>query len=542
MIFLIGVVFVPAILLTLSDTSYSLSKFLPTTTVFDSNMNTTLSQCLPSGPVDLNWYPPAQTMINNLSTVLNGSGIYDFVFNSSSTPSDLPYSTYNWCNMPHVRAKEYQVPDKDYQLEYVEVVRYHSHDTFLSRTDQFLQIHRHHKRTPYAANLFPNEQQSWYCSDSSLYYYATTPSPSESNNAEAAQINWAITPPPLHPFSGNSAILNSTCQFPQITGGGLLDSLQHGSDLGSVYIDLLHFLPSTYDADRITFRVTNNVITSQVASQVAAGLYPSLAGDSLPVIVQPSTIDSLEPTYSCPAATKLYASYGVGSSNPAWLAHLNASSTKSLFATLDTISGVNASDPAWHTWVDHYFDNLSAKLCHAKQLDCDPTNSSLCITTDLADDIFRRGLYEYSYIYRDNSSSLPASTASFGIFLAELAQNLRQVLGSQHSDTAKSTTMNNILWRHNIAHDGSISRLLSILQLDVMVWPGMGSEVVFELWKSQSSGCWFVRILWKGQVLKSSNPTLSGAGGMIPVQQFLGYVDGLVGEKAVKVPSLCSTK
>lgn len=309
-----------------------------------------------------------------------------------------------------------------------------------------------------------------------------------------------------------------------------------------MYIDLLHFLPSTYDANKLSFRVTNNVITSQVAGQVAAGLYPSLAGDSVPVIVQPSSIDSLEPTYSCPAATKLYASYGVGSSNPAWLAPLNASSTKSLFAILDTISGVNASDPAWHNWVDHYFDNLSAKLCHAKQLDCDPTNSSLCITPELADAIFRRGLYEYSYIYRDNSSSLPASTASYGIFLAELAQNIRHAMSAQSSDIAASTITNSILWRHNIAHDGSISRLLSILQLDMMVWPGMGSEVVFELWKSRSSGCWFVRILWKGEVLKSSSPTLNGEGGMISAQQFLGYIDGLVGEKAVKVPGLCGTK
>lgn len=123
-IFLSGVIFVPAILLTLSDTSYSPLRILPITAISSSSMNTNLSQCLPSGPVDLSWYSPAQTMVNNLSTVLNGSGIYDFVFNSSSTPSDLPYSTYNWCNMPHVRAKEYQVPDKDYQLQYVELVRY----------------------------------------------------------------------------------------------------------------------------------------------------------------------------------------------------------------------------------------------------------------------------------------------------------------------------------------------------------------------------------------------------------------------------------
>jgi len=34
-----------------------------------------------------------------------------------------------------------------------------------------------------------------------------------------------------------------------------------------------------------------------------------------------------------------------------------------------------------------------------------------------------------------------------------------------------------IRYRHNIAHDGSISPLLGLLQIKGMVWPGMGSEV-----------------------------------------------------------------
>merc|ERR1711964_643445 len=45
----------------------------------------------------------------------------------------------------------------------------------------------------------------------------------------------------------------------------------------------------------------------------------------------------------------------------------------------------------------------------------------------------------------------------------------------------------NVIYRHNVAHDGSMSRVLSLLQLDVMVWPGMGSEVVFELYKKEAS-------------------------------------------------------
>ena len=94
-----------------------------------------------------------------------------------------------------------------------------------------------------------------------------------------------------------------------------------------------------------------------------------------------------------------------------------------------------------------------------------------------------------------------------------------------------------IIYRHNVAHDGSMSRLLSILQIEKMVWPGMGSEVVFELYSK--GGCYFVRVLWGGQVLKSANPSL-GLMDMLPVASLLTYIDGLVGKMAGKVPGLCS--
>lgn len=53
--------------------------------------------------------------------------------------------------------------------------------------------------------------------------------------------------------------LDSKCQFPQLTAGGLDDSHQHGLDLASVYRDLLGFLPSVANSEKIEFRVTNNV-------------------------------------------------------------------------------------------------------------------------------------------------------------------------------------------------------------------------------------------------------------------------------------------
>jgi acid phosphatase len=71
--------------------------------------------------VDIKWYAPSQSNINNLTGVLSGSGVYGFIYNTSHTP-DAQYGTYNWCNMPHVRKREYIKPSDEYELKYVELV------------------------------------------------------------------------------------------------------------------------------------------------------------------------------------------------------------------------------------------------------------------------------------------------------------------------------------------------------------------------------------------------------------------------------------
>jgi 2-phosphoxylose phosphatase len=72
-----------------------------------------------------------------------------------------------------------------------------------------------------------------------------------------------------------------TCQFPQITAGGLEDSWQHGKDLYGVYHDLLGFLPDDSD---VTFRVTQNVITSEVAGMVINGMFGTEA--EFPLLIE----------------------------------------------------------------------------------------------------------------------------------------------------------------------------------------------------------------------------------------------------------------
>jgi hypothetical protein len=88
-----------------------------------TSLGTVSGQCSTSASVDLSWHAPNVTVVNNLTVVINGTGIYGYIFNSSTNPAGVPYSTYNWCNMPHVRAQEYPRAPSGYKLEYVELVR-----------------------------------------------------------------------------------------------------------------------------------------------------------------------------------------------------------------------------------------------------------------------------------------------------------------------------------------------------------------------------------------------------------------------------------
>ncbi|KAM5349000.1 hypothetical protein ACJ41O_008823 [Fusarium nematophilum] len=459
--------------------------------------------------VDVKWFPPSDTQVNNLTTVLDGEGIYGFIFNTSKTPDDK-YGVYNWCNMPHARKKEYIKPPKEYKLTYVEVIQ------------------RHHKRTPYASNAFPVESYHWNCDNQGLYYFGR---PFDKKGKTAVESYWKGFTSDINPFVPSGWI--GSCQFPQITADGLDDSWVHGKDLYEVYHDLLRFLPGRRDdwRKKVVFRVTNNQITSQVAGMFINGMFG--VTDSVPLLIQQAGVDSLEPQYSCSVGSKLSNTIK-SSSNTEWQNHLDKG--ERLFATLDDISGVPTNDEGFHVSFDHYFDNLSARQCHDKPLPCklvNGKNSSACVDQKLADAVYRMGQWEYSQIYRDAPLSLAASSTSYGVWVAELASHLRGVIAGEESP----------LYLHNFAHDGSISRLLSILQIDVMVWPGMGSEVVFELYRnpknSTSASGYYVRVLFGGQTLKSSNPSL-GLMDMLPVENLLWYFDELVGKDASLVKGKCS--
>lgn len=448
-------------------------------------------------------YPSSVVPSNDLSQVFNAAaGTNNGFYNSSYLP-EASYGDYNYCNMPHVRSTEYPDPRADgYALKYVEL------------------IHRHHKRTPYASNTFKQEDHAWYCDDAPIYSYA---SPETVGTTPSAHINWGVDSPDaaLNPFKSGP---NGTCQFPQITSGGLNDSLTHGADIFSVYGTLLGFLPRKFDPQLMAYRVTNNVITSQVASALVVGMYPDISGEDFSVSIQPDAYDSLEPAYSCPGMDDMRAEY---QSTPEWFEHLNDTRTQDLFAKLDGISKVSPKSSDWHSWFDHYFDNLSSRLCHGAPLPCEVGNSSHCVTEQDAEQVFRLADYEYNYIFRQAQNSTAYSTARHGLWLNELAQHL----------VAKSEGRDNTIYRHNVAHDGSISPLLGALQIPALRWPGMGSEVAFELWTKTGEQGFFLRVLYGGQVLESS---ALGKLDMIKLETFTDYVQTLVGDGLQNVIDICA--
>ncbi|KAK9449671.1 histidine phosphatase superfamily [Limtongia smithiae] len=443
-------------------------------------------------------YPPLSNAFNDLDSVFNASSGTNGGYYNTSFVADEDYGAYNYCNMPHVRPREYVVPE-GYDLQYVEI------------------LHRHHKRTPYASNTFPKEDIALYCDDTKIYYYGAP-----KNGDAHADIWWKNYQDAANPMAYYETGFNGSCQFPQISNAGLADSEQHGKDVWAVYGDLLKFLPTEYDAATMRYRATTNQITSQVAAMLVKAMYPEV--NEFSVWQQIAAVDSMEPSYTCTFADDIRDAY---EATDEWQVHLNES--QELFDTLDGISGVDPTSSGWHSWFDHYFDNLSSRTCHQLPLPCNVTDPTSCITEADAEQVFRIGDYEYNYIFRQAANSTLYSATHYGAFIAEIQSRIKgKIAGSEPT-----------IYRHNIGHDGSVSPLLGALQVQYLRWPGMGSEVIFELWRKENVGGYYIRVLYGGQPVVTNTPM--GTLDMIPVETFLEYTESLVGENGELVYQYCTS-
>ncbi|KAG6372592.1 phosphoglycerate mutase-like protein [Boletus reticuloceps] len=404
------------------------------------------------------------------------------IYNSSVTPSDLPWNTYNYCNAPHVNSQHYPAPeDPTATLEYMNVVI------------------RHHKRTP--DNLYPNERplnpiSGWNCDDFIQLDYA----------AGTAPVYHKAIIPEWHPFA--SQIWPGTCDAGQLTREGLDDAIKHGQDFWSVYHDKLGFL-NTVDPRDIHVRTSTEVRTHQVAGAILYGMDPSTIGRQWPIYTQPQNIDSLVPNYRCPNADAIRAAY---QSVRPWTDHLAQYSDlqQRLDATLGT-----AGLSAWNSWYDHFFDTFTSRTCHGHPLPCNATGA--CVSQEDASTVFALGDWEYNYVWNSAQNASVYTSLTFGVFFTELLHNFERFRSGKETHKL----------RFYVGHDGSMIRLAAGLGLGhasnggTLRWPAMGSEIVMEVWLDTSGGR-FVRVLHEGTPV----PSLQ----WVQMGEFIDLLDGVIPE------------
>jgi hypothetical protein len=73
---------------------YVLTRFFELTGSFSITSSSSGTQAADMAiSVDLSWHAPISSNTNSLSSAINGTGIYGFVFNSSTLPEGTPYGT-----------------------------------------------------------------------------------------------------------------------------------------------------------------------------------------------------------------------------------------------------------------------------------------------------------------------------------------------------------------------------------------------------------------------------------------------------------------
>ena len=267
---------------------------------------------------------------------------------------------------------------------------------------------------------------------------------------------------PTNPFVATSA--PGSCQYPQITIGGLLDGYQHGKDIRKLYGDKLGLLPLNPDGNKVWFRSSSSPLTQDSAGAVLRGIFPNYTSP-VPLHQQQSSVDTVNEGFSCSAQGQMLDAIKATSN---WTDHLSA--TKPLRDTLAAM--FDADSDSWMSTFDHFCDNFQARLCNGYKLPCSPGNQSQCVTQEQADEVFRAGDWEWNYYWRSNPKVTQYIQVVEGMFIKEVVNRL-QTVASGRSD---------LVYAHAFIHDGDLGPILGALGIDQLRWPGMGSNIAFELW------------------------------------------------------------
>ncbi|KAL4902059.1 hypothetical protein BDW74DRAFT_187040 [Aspergillus multicolor] len=447
------------------------------------------------------FYPPLNhtTYITDASLVTYG-GVFNAPSNKASPTGD---SIYNYCTMPHPHVDTYSLPapmrngSVDAKLVYLEYVQ------------------RHQRRTPY--NILPGgENQEYNCNTIHPHLFA---SPSSGSPAPAQVYGQAYTDP-SNPFLYLSGYVNGTCQYPQLTIGGYLDGLQHGRDLHNVYSKKLGLIPSNLtqaNKDKVWLRSSSAALTQGSAGGVLRGLWPDYHGP-LPLHQQPSGIDSINRGFSCAKRDTLLSAI---QSTKEWDEHIAV--TSSLRKTLGSMFDA-FDESAWmETW-DHFADNFQGRLCNGYELPCSLQDETQCVSEQQANEVFRAGDWMYNYWWRKNPNVTEYIQSVEGLFIGELVRGFESLLRWERE----------VVYSHTFAHDGDIAPLLGALGIRTLRWPGMGSNVAFEIWETSNKE-FYARVLYSGRTIE----TVHGVLEWIPLSRLIEILSVFVPDDIV---ALCNSR
>ena len=84
------------------------------------------------------------------------------------------------------------------------------------------------------------------------------------------------------------------------------------------------------------------------------------------------------------------------------------------------------------------YDNLSSKQCHGKPLPCSVNDTSLCVSQDDADAIYRLGNWEWAYRYLRGPQALRLSALRMGAWVRELLGHVHDNIAGRAPVTTSS--------------------------------------------------------------------------------------------------------
>lgn len=418
--------------------------------------------CMGLSPLDT-FYPPD---LNKTSYISNASiGTYGGIYKSPTNgpTQGKPYGTYDYCSMPHPRTQEYKEPTpiadgsvkgKLVYLEYLQ--RHQRRSPYNILPGGEVKDNSKAIMTDYSAN-YPKQNQPYHCDSVRPYLYG---GPAHENGIQPIPVYAQTYQDPTNPFTTG---VNSSCQYPQITIGGIQDGFQHGKDLWKVYGDKLGLIPEAPN-DRVWFRSSESPLTQASAGAVLRGIWPDYGG-ALPLHQMESSVDTVNEGYSCNAVSSTLNQL---KSTDEWKEHLSV--TADLRSKLASMLGATSSD--WQSTFDHFSDNFQARLCNGYELPCSTTNSSACVTKQMAEEVFRAGDWEWNYYWRTNPYAVKYIQAVEGLFIGEIVARLKAVRDGTSS----------LDYAHIFIHDGDIGPILGSLGIDILRWPAMASNIAFEIW------------------------------------------------------------